>query len=61
MPPRGVADAQPGPTAAQLTALRAQLLRYAITLPAVAIGDSRLYPTPQGSSSGSRSTMAPLS
>ena len=43
MPPRGLADAQLGPTAAELTALRAQLLRFAVTLPAVAIGDSRLY------------------
>jgi len=43
MSPRGITEAQAGPTAAQVTALRAQLLRYAVTLPAVAIGDSRLH------------------
>ena len=38
----GLADGERAATAAELTALRAQLLRFALTLPAVAIGDSRL-------------------
>ncbi|MDA0162599.1 hypothetical protein OM076_20160 [Solirubrobacter ginsenosidimutans] len=42
MPQREVADGDRDATAAELAALRAHLLRFAVTLPAVAIGDSRL-------------------
>jgi hypothetical protein len=48
LPPRRVADGERAATAGELAARRAQLLRFAVTLPDVAIGESRLEPHAAG-------------
>jgi hypothetical protein len=48
VPERAGLQPQSPPSAAEVAAMRAQLLRFALTLPGVALGDSRLDPGAAG-------------